>query len=210
MTGTRTESLADLAATFQAHIKELRSAGDLAALLAAAEAGTAEIEQRVGKDWNDAGLEALKAVKRAQYNVAADCWPGWSVSDRPADPQILVRALELAKRSVALVSQLGLGRMQEGTGIWLCGALELAVGRHVEAYNAFILAREHYIAAQAPGLTLLVEGYIALLCEVAGQQVPAWKDDLEQVCAKIDTGGFEDGAEWIEQLRTARRVFTRA
>jgi hypothetical protein len=55
---------------------------------------------------------------------------------------------------------------------------------------------------------MLTEGYIALVCQIAGPRVPAWGEDLEQICARIASGGFEDGAEWIEQLRTARNVFT--
>ena len=119
-----------------------------------------------------------------------------------------MRALELAKRSAVLVTKLGLGRLQEGTGTWLCGAFELALGRHAEAYSAFVLAREHWIAAKAPGLAMLAEGYLALVCQIAGDQVPARREDLDQVCERIATGGFEDGAAWIEQLRTARMVFT--
>jgi len=37
--------------------------------------------------------------------------------------------------------------------------------------------------------------------------VPACAEDLDQVCARISAGGFDDGAEWIEQLRTARKAF---
>ena len=55
---------------------------------------------------------------------------------------------------------------------------------------------------------MLAEGYIALVCQLAGPRVPAWGEDLDQVCARIATGGFEDGAEWIEQLRTARLYFS--
>ena len=105
-----------------------------------------------------------------------------------------------------LVGKLSLGRLQEGTGAWLCGAFELALDRHADAYRTFVLAREHYSAAQAPGLTLLLEGYIALVCEVTGNRVPPW-EDIDRVCERISAGGFEGGVEWIEQLRTARKVF---
>ena len=207
MTDASAESLTELVTKSRGRIAELRHAGDPIALLAAAEAGADEIERRAGEDWNDAGREALMAVKRFTYNAAADCWPGWGVPDKPVDARILERALELAKRSAVLVNKLGLGRLQEGTGTWLCGAFELALGRHAEACSALVLAREHWIAAEAPGLAMLAEGYIALVCQVARHQVPAW-GDLDQVCARIAAGCFEDGAEWIEQLRTARKVFT--
>lgn len=207
MTDAATESLTALVARFQKAISEARRAGDPVALLAKAEAAANEIESRAGEARNPMEREALIAVRRFTFNAAADCWPGWSIPDEPPDAQILVRALELAKHSTLLVTRLGLGHMQEGTGIWLSGAFELALGRYSEAYDAFVVAREHYIAAKAPGLVMLTEGYIALVSQLAGPQVPAPGEDLDQVCARISTGGFEDGAAWIEQLRTARNVF---
>jgi len=71
------------------------------------------------------------------------------------------------------------------------------------------VARQHYIAGKAPGLVLLMEGYIAIVRQIAGHQVAADGEDLHQISARIAAGGFEDGAEWIEQLRTALKVFAR-
>jgi hypothetical protein len=95
---------------------------------------------------------------------------------------------------------LELGSIQEGTGIWLVGAFELALGHSAAAAAAFTDAREHYLAGKAPGLVLLMEGYSAIVHGGA---------ELEAVCAKIAAGGFEDGAEFVGQLRTAWQVFAR-
>ena len=202
------EPLPDLVSKLQNRINELRRAEDLALLLVAAESAADEIERRAGECSDHAAREALRAVKRFTYNASADCWPGWSVPKSSPDTYVLERALRLAERSAGLVKRLGLGPLQEGTGVWLCGAHELALGRHKDAHRAFRLAREHYIVAQAPGLVLLAEGYITIVFQVAGDQVPASDSDLEQVCERLSAGGFKDGAEWIEQLRTAQQVFT--
>jgi hypothetical protein len=208
-TNTGAESLRDLVATLQERVKELRRVGDPAVLLAAANAAADEIELRVGERCNDAERQALTAVKRFTFNAAADCWPGWSVPDKPPDTRNLLLARELAQRSALLVEKLGLGPLQEGTGTWLCGAFDLALGRHADASSAFAVARQHYIAAKAPGLVLLMEGYIAIVRQLAGDQVPAGAEELHQISGKIAAGAFEDGAEWIEQLRTALKVFAR-
>jgi hypothetical protein len=194
------DSLSDLVTSAQQRVKELRKSesGDLAALLAAAEAAADAIERRVGEGSTDLEREALIAVKRFTYNAAADCWPGWSEPAAAPDPQILAAGLKLAQRSHGLVVKLGLGPIQEGTGTWLVGAFELALSRYEEAREAFAHARESYIAAKAPGLVLLTEGYLAIV-----------HGDVEAVCARIAVGGFEDGPEWIEQLRTAAKVFGR-
>ncbi len=190
------DSLSDLVMSSQQRVKELRKSGNLAALLAGAAAAADAIERRVGEGSTDLEREALIAVKRFTYNAAADCWPGWSVPAAAPDPRLLAAGLNMARRSRGLVMKFGLGPIQEGTGTWLVGAFELALGRSAEAREAFAQARESYIAAKAPGLVLLTEGYLAIV-----------HGDVEAVCARIAVGGFEDGPEWIEQLRTAATVF---
>jgi hypothetical protein len=137
MTDAAAEALTDLVAKWQRRVAEARRAGDCSALLSTAEAAATEIEGRVGEGRSAAEREALIAVRRFGFNAAADCWPGWNVPETPPDARILLRALQLAKRSAALVTELSLGGVQEGTGTWLLGAFELALGRHEEAYARF-------------------------------------------------------------------------
>ena len=195
-----TEPLSDLVASSRARIAELRQSGDLGALLSAAQVAADAIEHRVvvGAALSEADQQALLAVKRFTYNAAADCWPGWSVSDEAADPRHLEAAFVLAQRSLGLVRRLTLGPLQEGTGLWLVGAFELALGKRAEALATFNAARDLFLVAKAPGLALLTEGYVVIAHGGEG---------LESVCARITAGGFEDGAEWVEQLRTASKVF---
>ena len=89
------------------------------------------------------------------------------------------------------------------------GDFDLALARYSEASGTFAVAHEHYVAANAPGLALLVEGYMALVREMANE-VSSEKDSLDQICAKISTGGFKDGVAWIAQLRTAREAILAA
>jgi hypothetical protein len=209
MTDTTARSLPDLVATLRERVEGLRRAGDVDAYLAAASAAADEIENRVGDHWNDEGRQALTAVQRFTYNAAADGWPGWSVPDKPPDTRILMAARELAQRSSRLVKRLALGPLQEGTGTWLCAAIDLALGRYADASSAFAIAHQLYVAAKAPGLALLTEGYIAIVAQVAGHRATAGAPDLEQISARIAAGNFDDGAEFIEQLRTALKVFAR-
>src|SRR5579862_4984552 len=117
MSDPTSASLPELAAKYATQVNELRRAGDLAALLASAKAAADEIERRAGEDWSNAAeREALTRVQRFTFNAAADCWPGWAESDRPADAGNLMDALALAQRSTKLVAKLGLGKLQDGTG----------------------------------------------------------------------------------------------
>lgn len=200
------QSVAVLANQLEARVKALRGTGDDAALLAAARAAADQIERHPGAPDSDR-TEALKVAQRLTFNAAADCWPGWSVSDKPVDPDHLLAARELAERSLRLVEKLELGPLRVATGIWLVGAFDLALGRYDEASRQFGDARGQYAAANAPGLVLLADGYAAIVRQ-AGKR-PAGGDDLDQVCARIAAGGFKDGDEWIAQLRTVLEVFAR-
>lgn len=206
MTDAADSSLNGLVTASQQRVRDLRQAGDIAALLAAAKEAADEIESAVGARKDDAAREALITVRRFTFNAAADGWPGWQVSDKVPDTQILLAAQELAQRSAELNKRLDLGPLQEGTGLWLCGAFDLALRHYDEAAKAFAAAREHYLMAKAPGLVLLTEGYIVILNQVAGRQ---GGEGLQQIKARITAGAFEDGAEWIEQLDTASKVFAR-
>jgi len=200
------DTLAGLAGQLETHVKALRRAGDDAALLAAPRDAADQIGRGCGAQDGDA-REALMMVQRWTFNAAADCWPGWSVSDKPISPDNLLAARELAERSLGLVRTLELGPLREATGVWMVGAFDLALGRYDEASQLFREARVQYVAANAPGLVLLTEGYVAIVRQVGKQAADG--DDLDQVCTRIAAGGYEDGDEWIAQLRTALQVFAR-
>jgi hypothetical protein len=202
------ELLPDLVSALQKHVNEVRREGSPAEILAAANAAADAIGQRVGVCSNDADRAALTAVKRFTYNAAADCWPGWSVTGPEVDASSLLAALQLAQRSAALVESLALGSVQQGTAIWLSGAFELALRRLPDASSSFARARQCYIAAATPALVLLMDGYLAIVQRLAANASQADTENFEQVCARLGAGGFEDGPAWVEQLRTALKVFT--
>jgi hypothetical protein len=203
-----TKLLPDLVSELEKHVNEVRRTGSTAAILAAANAAADAIGQRVGVCLNDAERAALTAVRRFTFNAAADCWPGWSVAGPAVDASSLLAGLQLAQRSAALAESLALGSLKEGTAIWLSGAFELALRRLTDASSSFARARQCYITAPAPGLVLLMDGYLTIVQRLAANASQANAENFEQVCARIAAGGFEDGPAWIEQLRTALRVFT--
>jgi hypothetical protein len=203
----QSESLGDQVSRLQKRVNELRRAGDPGALLAGARAAADEIEGRVEEPWDVSGREAMTVVRRFTFNAAADCWPGWAAADKPPDPRNLRLAQELALRSAQIVEKLRLAAVQEGTGIWLCGAFDLALGQYAEASSAFAVARARFVTAGTPGLILLTEGYSAIVRQISGVPTQADSRSLDQVLSDIDSGGFEDGPEWIAQLQTALQVF---
>ena len=205
------QSLTDVVAALGERVKALRKEGDLAALLATAREAADEVERRISEaKGSEEQREALMAVQRWTYNAAADCWPGWSIPGEPPDPRLLEAARELARRSEGIVERLGAGRHREGTGTWLIGAFDLALGRYKDASHHFAVAREHYLAANAPLSALLAEGYVAIVAQIDKGGVSVDGSALDQVCDRISAGDFKDGAAMIAQLRTALAAFTQS
>lgn len=203
------ESLPDTVAKLEQRVKDLRKADDKAALLAAAREAADEVERRIDGTYPDESQRnALMAVQRLTYNAAADCWPGWSIPTGPSDPRMLMAARELAQRSSDIVDRLGVGRLRQGNGRWLCGAFDLALGRYEDASRAFAVAHEHYVAADAPSPALLMEGYLAIVQQISKGGTSGEGSALDQICARIAASGFKEGAAWVAQLRTALAAFT--
>ncbi|MGY4476557.1 hypothetical protein [Bradyrhizobium sp. USDA 3364] len=203
------DTLAGLADQLEMRVKALRSAGDDAALLAAARDAADQIERRRRGALDGDAHEALRIVQRMTFNAAADCWPGWSVTGKPINPDHLLAARDLAERSLDIVQELELGPLRLGTGAWLVGAFDLALGRYLEAIDIFRGARQSYVDARAAGLVLLTDGYVAIARRLAGDRTSSRDEDLDQICKRIAAGGFDDGDAWIAQLRTALNAFAR-
>jgi hypothetical protein len=181
-----------------------------------AQAAAEQIEQRVGTGWeasittlSEPEQAALIAEKRLTFNAAADCWPGWQTDGPLLNREELVEAREVARHSAHLVDASSLGALQEGTAYWLIGAFEPALCRFDEALALVSKTHHRYLSAPAPGLALLVERYISIAHQVARQPLPSTAKTLDQTIADISAGGFEDGAEWVQHLRTALQVFAR-
>lgn len=196
---------------WEARIKEARRKGDPAETIVIATAAADAIEQRMeGRNaLSESDTSALKAVQRFTYNAAADAWPGWQTDGHILDKQHLVTAKGLAERSASLVNKLQLGGIQQATGIWLVAAFDLALGNFDAAATTFPIASQQYQAAQAPGLALLVDGYLVVARGLGARRTrQEITQDLEIVFAQISSGGYEDGNDWIQQLSTALVVFT--
>jgi len=209
---TPASSLSEQVSVWENQVKEARRKGDPEATLAIATTAADAIEQLIDKQtaWTEDEKSALTAVKRFTFNAAADAWPGWQVDGPLLDTHILTTAKGLAQRSTDWVEKLQLGAIQEGTGVWLIGGFDLALGQFDEALTRFSASSQLYHAASAPGLTLLTNGYEAMARGLRGHQS---REDimrnLEDVITKISSGDFKDGAKWIEQLRTALTVVSK-
>ena len=209
--GEQPKGLAQLAAEQEKLVNDARKGGRISEIIGAAKHAADAVEHRVPDSQLEIPgdeREALIAVKRFLYNAAADCWPGWSVDSARGSDAELEAALLLARRSANLVDRLRLGPMQEGTGKWLVGAFELALGRRENALDLFAQAEALHERAGTPGLALLARGYAAITREASRRAPAEGQDSLAEVLAALASSNLERARFFSEQLVTAHRVFT--
>lgn len=206
-------SLEEDVSAWEVKVKEARRSKDALKILDVAKQAVADIDQRLSNEAHgeDEAVQraALLAIKRITYNAAADAWPGWEAESTQMSTATLEEAKALAQRSLDIVRKLRLDDIQFATAVWLVGAFNLALGNLRDADAEFGTATYFYRIGSAPGLSLLARGYtvIARCAQDKASQEETLKS-LADTFDEIKSGSFKDGGFWIEQLRTAAKVFS--
>jgi hypothetical protein len=145
----------------------------------------------------------LKGKARAiAYNLSSSTWPGWAEPDITLTPADIAVGLDAARACLRLSTELGEGDLRLSRANWLIGAHRLATHDLEGARAAFELTAIYAEAADATPDLLLARAYTALIDVLAGDD-PAGLEAIEAELAAV-----EDGPDFVQQVETARRVFT--
>ena len=141
------------------------------------------------------------------YNLASYTWPGWDELGIKLDASQIAQGLDAAAAAVRLSAELGQDALHQSRGLWMLAAHQLAASDLPAAAGNFKHAADLARTAQAPGEALLSEGFVALAGLLAAPNNAA----AEARCADVKRrlAGEKDGRFFIEQLDTARRVFSK-
>ena len=142
-------------------------------------------------------LDLPLAADMLAYDVASFAWTGWNEPGIAIGPEEMSAGAEVANLCLELTTKLQRDDAALARAHWLVGAHQLANGRANEAVPSFDSSAEHGRRHNDPGLELLAHGYRAIAERDAGA--------LEAVVARINE--VDEGPEYVEQLRTAARVF---
>lgn len=141
------------------------------------------------------------------YNLASFGWTGWDEPGIAIDATAQTLALEAARLSLRLVVELGKGEQAISRGHWAVGALWLAEGDRAQSRDAFTRSVEHGQAAETDADARLAEAYLALLdvLDAPGDAAAerAWGQARKRLAV------VEHGEDFVEQIDTAHRVFSR-
>ena len=199
---TENKDSIDLAARLEADVNQARKSNNIEALISVANDALRQIDDLLTAApylSDEEKRSILQTAKRIGYNAAADIYPGWEVGTPARSQSELSAAVELARKSLAMVEKLDQGPMQQGNGIWLLGALNLARGQRDQALSAFQKAAELYEKGGANEARLLSLGYAAISSQS--------KINFDMAIADLEKQNSKNAMGFRDQLIVACQIF---
>lgn len=146
------------------------------------------------------------AAKAMAYDLASFTWPGWDEKGIAIADSDLRVGLDAARTNLRLAEELKKGDLPLSRAYWVLGAQQWAADQPTSALESFAKASDYAKAANVDSESLLCQGYAALVRVVQSKDATA----IEQFDSIIkQLKGVQDGDSFIEQLKTARQVFSR-
>ncbi len=144
----------------------------------------------------------LKVAYMTAYNIAANCWPGWSEDGATVTSEQRELGARFAKAHLEIVSRLDVSA--EANAYWINAAHELAAGDHEAAKRMFSTCADRAASAGDGDVEEMARGWIALVKVLQG--IEGAEDELEASTRRlIEMGG--DGPFYAEQYDPALAVF---
>lgn len=144
----------------------------------------------------------LKVAYMTAYNIAANCWPGWSEEGAAVTDEHRELGADFAKAHLKIVSRLDVSA--EANAYWINAAHELAAGDHEAAKRMFSTCADRAASEGARDVEEMARGWIALVKVLQG--IEGAEDELEASRRRlIEMGG--DGPFYAEQYGPALAVF---
>ena len=151
--------------------------------------------------------ELRSKAKAMCYNLASFTWPGWDEAGIAPTASDVRVGLDAAKANLRLARELGKGELALARASWMLGAQRLANGDRNAASASFASSAAHAKAAGAESERLLALGFCHLVELLASPNSPDAQRKLVEV--KEALAPLEHGADFVGQLETAWRVFSR-
>ena len=154
---------------------------------------TTEAEDRAGYS---------KVAYMTAYNIAANCWPGWSEEGAAVTDEQRELGADFARAHLEIVSRLDVSA--EANAYWINAVHELAAGDREVARRMFSTCADRAAGAGDRDVEEMANGWIALVKVLQGLE--GAEDELEASKRRlIEMGG--DGPFYAEQYGPALAVF---
>ncbi|MCY3819682.1 MAG: hypothetical protein OXH52_10040 [Gammaproteobacteria bacterium] len=143
-----------------------------------------------------------KVAYMTAYNIAANCWPGWSEEGAAVTNEQRKLGAGFARAHLEIVSRLDVS--VEANAYWINAAHELAAGDHEAAKRMFSTCADHAASEGARDVEEMAGGWVAVVEVLQG--IEGAEDELEASTRRlVEMGG--DGPFYAEQYGPALAVF---
>ena len=163
------------------------------------EAAMSAVEQ--GTDAEDRA-DYSKIAYMTAYDIAANCWPGWSEEGAGVTDEQRELGAGFARVHLQIVSKLDVSA--EANAYWINAVHELAAGDHEAAKRMFSTCADRAASAGAGDVEEMAVGWIALVEVLQG--VKGAEDELEASRRRLIEMG-NDGRFYADQYGPALAVF---
>lgn len=151
-------------------------------------------------------LQLRSMVKSIAYNIASFTWPGWDEEGILISQDDLVVGLDASRLNRRLAEALEKGDTALSRADWILGAHYLASEQPQKAAEAWESALRYAKSANSRSDELLVQGYLQILRLIESPGDPAARSAYDDIKSQLGTLTY--GEDCVDQLETARRVFT--
>lgn len=155
----------------------------------------------------DKSKAILGTAKAIAYDLGSFLWIGW---DEP-EIKLLEEDRAIGQKAAALNLRLAIelkrDALPQSRAHWLIGAYELAARNFAAARESFEKAAGLAKDANATADAALNNAYAALTKTLEDRQAGASHEAYERALHELE--GVENGADLVNQVRTAEKVFSR-
>lgn len=158
---------------------------------------------------SEGALQLKRMARVISYNLASFTWPGWDEKDIVISQSDLLAGLDAAKLNLRLVNELKEEPIRFSIAYWVLGAQYVAAGENDKAIDAFVSSMERAKEANDKESELLALGYIGVIKIVQGEKKAEGQKQLDEAIEGLNKLNTEDAKFFIDQLKTALKVFTK-
>lgn len=153
----------------------------------------------------EAAKEIRMKVRALAFNVASYTWPGWEETGIEPNPTDVVLGYDAAKAAVRLVEELEAEPIMFARAFWMLGAHQLSAGKSARAEQSFSRSAQYADESSAKSENLLARAFGILASSQSGPTDANLAEEMEGI--KVGLAGEEHGADFINQVDTAARIF---
>jgi hypothetical protein len=165
--------------------------------------------QELANDDPEEAVQLKRMARVISYNLASFTWPGWDEKDIVISQSDLSFGLDAAKLNLRLVNELNEEPIRFSIAYWVLGAQYMAARENDKATDAFVSSMERAKEANDKASELLALGYIGVGKIVKGEKKAEGQKQLDEAIEGLNKLDTEDSKFFIEQLKTALKIFTK-